>query len=80
FPEAARANRSIFYKGGRPATVAEVYANLTRTGGAGQAIGPRESAPAETGFIQYASARRAEAMREQEVLVDFILRGSQPAE
>ncbi|MDP2215088.1 transglycosylase SLT domain-containing protein [Phenylobacterium sp.] len=80
FPEAARANRSIFYKGGRAATVAEVYANLTRTGGAGEAVRPRESAPAEGGFIQYASARRAEAQREQQALVDFILRGSQPAE
>ena len=28
-PDAARANRSIFYKAGRAATVGEVYANLT---------------------------------------------------
>ncbi len=80
FPEAARANRSIFYREGRAATVAEVYANLTRTGGSGQAVGPREAGPADGGFIQYASARRAEAMREQEALVDFILRGSQAPE
>ncbi|AYG95526.1 lytic transglycosylase domain-containing protein [Brevundimonas naejangsanensis] len=33
FPEAAAANRSIFYRGGRPATVAEVHANLQRTAG-----------------------------------------------
>jgi len=31
FPQAAGANRSIFYRGGRAASVAEVYANLTRT-------------------------------------------------
>jgi len=83
FPEAARANRSIFYKGGRAATVAEVYANLTRTGGAADAIGPRGPGGAQEpdgGFIQYASARRAEALREQEALVDFILRGSQTQE
>lgn len=33
FPDAARANRSIFYREGRPATVREVYANLQRTAG-----------------------------------------------
>lgn len=42
FPEAASANRSIFYREGRAATVAEVHANLQRTAGAGGAI----SAPA----------------------------------
>ena len=35
FPEAAAANRSIFYRQGRPATVAELYANLSRTAGDG---------------------------------------------
>ena len=35
FPEAAAANRSIFYRGGRSATAAEVYANLNRTAGEG---------------------------------------------
>src|SRR5271167_2282596 len=29
FPDAAAANRGIFYRGGRPASVLEVYANLT---------------------------------------------------
>src|SRR5512141_1463778 len=33
FPDAAHANKSIFYRDGRASTVAEVYANLTRTGG-----------------------------------------------
>ena len=33
FPDAARANHSIFYRDGRPASVGEVYANLTRTAG-----------------------------------------------
>ncbi|WP_370868442.1 transglycosylase SLT domain-containing protein [Phenylobacterium sp.] len=76
FPEAAQANRAIFYRDGRPATVAEVYANLTRTGGMGRATSPA-AAPAEDGFIQYASARRTERMKEQDALVDLILRGSQ---
>ncbi|WP_340646459.1 transglycosylase SLT domain-containing protein [Phenylobacterium sp.] len=76
FPEAAQANRSIFYREGRPATVAEVYANLTRTGGVGAATSGRP-APADDGFIEYASARRTERLKEQDALVDLILRGSQ---
>lgn len=35
FPQAAAANRSIFYRHGRPATVAEVHANLQRSAGEG---------------------------------------------
>ena len=35
FPQAASANRSIFYRDGRPATVAEVHANLQRSAGDG---------------------------------------------
>ena len=35
FPDAASANRSIFYRNGRHATVAEVHANLQRTAGDG---------------------------------------------
>src|ERR1700759_970956 len=34
FPDAASANRSIFYRDGRAATVGEVYANLTKGGSA----------------------------------------------
>ena len=80
FPDAAHANRSIFYRDGRAATVSEVYANLTRT--AGDRI-PLEAAPADPedgGFIQYASARRQSRMAEQEALVSLILRGSQPSD
>ncbi|MFZ5719588.1 MAG: transglycosylase SLT domain-containing protein [Pseudomonadota bacterium] len=81
FPDAARANRSIFYKGGRAATVGEVYANLTRTGGAQPAVQQAPSAdPQDDGFIQYASIRRAARQQEQEALVALILRGSQPAD
>lgn len=38
FPEAAAANRSIFYRDGRPATVAEVHANLQRSAGDGAPV------------------------------------------
>jgi len=78
FPEAAGANRSIFYRGGRSLTVAEVYNNLTRTTGSGGAVTPRPPAP-ELGFVEYASARRADqtARQQQDALVEFILRGPQ---
>ena len=75
FPDAAAANRSIFYRDGRALTVAEVYNNLTRTAGDGAAV---PTVQPDQGFLQYAGARRSDqASREQEALVDFILRGSQ---
>lgn len=78
FPDAAAANRSIFYGGGRALTVAEVYNNLTRTAGDGLAA---PSVRPDQGFIQYAGARRSDAAsRQQDALVDFILRGSQGVE
>lgn len=76
FPDAAGANRSIFYRDGRPATVAEVYANLTKTGGAGHATTGERSSPID-GFIQYASARQRTLQQGQDAMVDIILRGSQ---
>jgi hypothetical protein len=79
FPEAAQANRSIFYRDGRPTTVGELYANLTKTGGPGRATDPVQArgASGDQGFIQYASGRRLERIRQQEAVVDLILRGSQ---
>lgn len=81
FPDAARANRSIFYREGRAATVGEVYANLTKTGGSQKALDSTPQAdPADGGFIQYASARQSARQREQDALIALILRGSQPAD
>ncbi|MBL8770280.1 MAG: transglycosylase SLT domain-containing protein [Phenylobacterium sp.] len=82
FPDAARANRSIFYREGRAATVSEVYANLTRTGGNQEAVSipSPEADPVDGGFVQYASTRRAARQREQDALVAMILKGSQPAD
>lgn len=81
FPDAARANKSIFYRDGRAASVGEVYANLTRTAGAGGAVDAPEPAPSEDGgFIQYASARRADRIQQEQALVSLILRGAQPAD
>ncbi len=78
FPDAAASNRSIFYRDGRPATVSEVYANLTRSGGSvGAAPTAAPQAEPDTSFIQYASARHTDRKREQDALVDLILRGPQ---
>ena len=82
FPDAAHANKSIFYRDGRAATVGEVYANLTKTGGGGRAAttaGPVAD-PQDDSFIHYASARRLSRQQEQEALVAMILKGSQPAD
>ena len=76
FPEAAGANRSIFYREGRPATVAEVYANLTKSGGAIPAA-VRERPEPDNGFVQYASARQQSFQQAQDAMVSIILRGSQ---
>jgi hypothetical protein len=78
FPDAAAANRSIFYREGRAATVSEVYANLTKTGGGGAPdTAPRETSATDQGFVQYATGRRLERIQQQEALVNLILRGSQ---
>ncbi|CAN7143388.1 transglycosylase SLT domain-containing protein [Phenylobacterium sp. LjRoot225] len=82
FPDAARANKSIFYRNGQPTSVAQVYANLAKVGGAAGAT-PPEAAPSideDGGFLQYASARRTDRERQQDALVSLILRGSQPSD
>ena len=77
FPDAAASNRAIFYRGGRPASVSEVYLNLTRTGGAEPVAAPAEAAapPAADHFLQYASARRLDRFEQERELVDMVLRG-----
>jgi hypothetical protein len=54
FPDAARANRSIFYRGGQPASVSQVLANLSRNIGGGTPAGGERSAQPDGGFL-YAS-------------------------
>lgn len=70
FPQAAGANRSIFYRNGQPVTVAQLYGNLT--GGGGGDAGPVVNR--DQGFVTYAAARQGERARQQ-ALVDLILRG-----
>jgi hypothetical protein len=74
FPDAAQANRSIFYADGRPTTVSELYANLTRTGGQGPAT-DSPATPADS-FIQYAGDGRGALQAQQEQLVAMILKGT----
>ncbi len=71
FPEAAAANHGIFYQSGRPATVTQVYDNLTRGGQAPVQAGRS----AEPQFVEYASARRADQVEQERMLVDMLLRG-----
>jgi hypothetical protein len=82
FPDAARANKSIFYRDGRARTVGEVYANLTKSGGPESPVGPTPAPadPEDGGFIQYASMRQTARKREQDALISLILRGAQPAD
>lgn len=71
FPEAAAANRSIFYRDGRPATVAEVHANLQRSAGdgapaAGSGVGP--AAPDLSERDQMLAARLDRLKQDQSLL------------
>ncbi len=79
FPDAARANPAIFHRDGRPASVSEVYADLTSTGG-GTAVAaapePAIDTAAEQKFIHYAGGRTADRVEQQRQLVDLVLRGS----
>ncbi len=81
FPDAARANKAIFYPEGHAASVAQVYANLAKAAGSADTALDAPPAPDQAGgFLEYASARRTERMREQDELVSLILRGAQPSD
>ena len=72
FPDAAAANHAIFYRDGRAATVSEVYANLTRGGGAEAYC--RKPWSGARGVVT-ASARTVDRLEQQRALVDMVLRG-----
>ncbi|OYX35331.1 MAG: lytic transglycosylase [Caulobacterales bacterium 32-69-10] len=73
FPDAAAANRNVFYRDGRPLSVAQVYADLSNTGGAGGAVGGAVDDPGEAAFAAYAGARRTERERQEAMLVSMLL-------
>ena len=77
FPEAASANRSIFYRNGRPASVAEVHANLQRTAGeaapaAGAGAGGFKAVP-ELGEKERALAARLDRLKQDQSLLALLL-------
>jgi hypothetical protein len=71
FPDAAASNHGVFYRDGRAVTVSELYANLNQTGGRGEV--EMDADPGQTAFAVYASAGRAERLKEQEMMVQFIM-------
>ena len=76
FPDAAAANRPIFYRGGRPATVAEVYANLSRTGGSAPPVEATSTPPREDLSLRdLALARRMDRLRSDRDLLDLMTKG-----
>jgi Transglycosylase SLT domain len=79
FPEAAAANKGLFYRDGRAVSAGELYANLTRDPTAGPittvaaATPPRPEAASD--FMQYSAARRIDRMQQEQALIDLVLRG-----
>ncbi len=72
FPDAASANPSIFYPEGRAATVADVYASLTRgQDGASPAVADSPAAP--QGFVHYDVQARLLRMEQERAMADMIL-------
>jgi hypothetical protein len=68
FPDAASANPSIFYRDGRPASVADLYANLTQ----GQS-GDAAAAQAPPGFVHYDTDARLGRLEQERQITDMLL-------
>lgn len=73
FPQAAAANRSIFYRDGRPATVAEVHANLQRTAGSGGAVAPVGPTAPLLSEQDSALAARLDRLKQDQSLLALLL-------
>lgn len=74
FPEAASANRSIFYRDGRPATVAEVHANLQRTvGEAAPALGADAPKAPDLSEKDRMLAARLDRLKQDQSLLALLL-------
>jgi hypothetical protein len=79
FPEAARANRSIFYRDGRAITISELSANLGRMAGSGApAAGAGDRVPvpppAEALSLQdQALAARLDRIRQDQALLGLLM-------
>ena len=74
FPEAASANRSIFYRDGRPATVSEVHANLQRSAGDGApAASAGEKSLPDLSDKDRMLAARLDRLKQDQTLLALIL-------
>ena len=74
FPQAAAANRSIFYRDGRSATVAEVHANLQRTAGeGGVTVAPAGPSAPLLGDRDAALAARLDRLKQDQSLLALLL-------
>ena len=74
FPQAAAANRSIFYRDGRAATVAEVHANLQRTAGqGGGAVAPAGPGAPLLDERDMALAARLDRLKQDQSLLALLL-------
>jgi hypothetical protein len=75
FPQAAAANRSIFYRGGRAATIAEVHANLQRTAGdsSGAVVGPSAPTAPLLDERDMALAARMDRLKQDQSLLALLL-------
>lgn len=82
FPAAASANRSIFYRNGRAATVAEVHANLQRTASGSAVTAPPPAAPAIPSMSEkdMAIAERMDRLRHEQALVALLFDRDDPAD
>jgi hypothetical protein len=80
FPDAAAANRGVFFNNGRPLSVGELYAKLTRVD-TSPITAPQLPLQSHQGvggaFLSYTHAARSEHLREQQALIDFILQGNE---
>lgn len=76
FPQAAQANRSIFYRDGRAATVAELHANLSRSAGSGSPVtdlaGPSLGTAVPTD-PEAALMARLDRIRQEQALLALLL-------
>jgi len=73
FPEAAAANRSIFYREGRPATVAEVHANLQRSAGEGAPAAASLQRPPDPSDRERLLAARLDRLKQDQSLLALLL-------
>ena len=69
FPDAAAANPSIFYRDGRPTSVAEIYANLTQ----GQSGAASAGSAAPAGYVHFDTSARLAKLEQERLLTDMLL-------